>query len=72
MSIVSHRTNEVMKRLTVVSVIFLPLTFLVGVYGMNFDVLPELRWHYGYAYFWIAVVLVVAVLLGLMRRARIL
>jgi ATP-dependent Clp protease ATP-binding subunit ClpB len=70
--IVSHRTNEVMKRLTVVSVIFLPLTFLVGVYGMNFDVLPELRWHYGYAYFWLAVVLVVTGLLVLMRRSRIL
>lgn len=72
MSIVSHRTNEVMKRLTVVSVIFLPLTFLVGVYGMNFDVLPELRWQYGYAYFWVAVLLVVTALLALMRRARIL
>jgi magnesium transporter len=72
MSIVSHRTNEVMKRLTVVSVIFLPLTFLVGVYGMNFDVLPELRWHYGYLYFWLAVVVVVVGLLSLMRRARIL
>jgi magnesium transporter len=72
MSIVSHRTNEVMKRLTVVSVIFLPLTFLVGVYGMNFEVLPELRWKYGYAYFWVVVVFVVTALLGLMRRARIL
>jgi hypothetical protein len=41
MSVVSHRTNEVMKRLTVVSVVFLPLTFLVGVYGMNFKVLPS-------------------------------
>jgi magnesium transporter len=72
MSTVSHRTNEVMKRLTVVSVIFLPLTFLVGVYGMNFEVLPELRWHYGYLYFWLAVVVVVVGLLALMRRSRIL
>ncbi len=72
MSMVSHRTNEVMKRLTVVSVIFLPLTFLVGVYGMNFDVLPELKWHYGYLFFWVVAVGVVGLLLFLMRRARLL
>jgi magnesium transporter len=72
MSLVSHRTNEVMKRLTVVSVIFLPLTFLVGVYGMNFEVLPELKWHYGYLFFWLLVLGLVAGLLYLMRRARLL
>jgi magnesium transporter len=72
MSMVSHRTNEVMKRLTVVSVIFLPLTFLVGVYGMNFEVLPELHWQYGYLFFWVVVVALVAGLLYLMRRARLL
>jgi magnesium transporter len=72
MSLVSHRTNEVMKRLTVVSVIFLPLTFLCGVYGMNFQILPELGWTYGYAYFWGVVVVIAATLLVLMRRARIL
>ncbi len=72
MSVVSHRTNEVMKRLTVVSVVFLPLTFLCGVYGMNFDVLPELRWHHGYLFFWVIVLAVVVGLLTLMRRARIL
>jgi len=70
MSLVSHRTNEVMKRLTVVSVVFLPLTFLCGVYGMNFENLPELRWTHGYQLFWGAVALIVATLLGLMRRAR--
>ena len=43
-----HRTNETMRFLTVVSLFFLPLTFIVGVYGMNFDVMPELRWEYGY------------------------
>jgi magnesium transporter len=72
MSAVSHRTNEVMKRLTVVSVVFLPLTFLCGVYGMNFEVLPELQWRFGYAFFWALVVGIVGVLLWLMRRAKIL
>jgi magnesium transporter len=70
MSSLSHRTNEVMKRLTVVSVVFLPLTFVVGVYGMNFEHLPELRWKYGYAYFWGLVALIVIALLTLLRRAR--
>lgn len=70
MSIVSHRTNLVMKRLTIVSVIFLPLTFLVGVYGMNFDVMPELRWRFGYGYFWSVTVLIVVGLLALMRKNR--
>ena len=44
----SHRTNEVMRVLTVFSAFFLPLTFIVGVYGMNFDVMPELRLWWGY------------------------
>ena len=45
---VNLRTGQVMKLLTIISTIFIPLTFIVGVYGMNFDVMPELRWRYGY------------------------
>jgi magnesium transporter len=47
-SIQGHRLNEVMKTLTIFSVIFIPLTFMVGIYGMNFENIPELKWHYGY------------------------
>lgn len=47
-SIQGHRLNEVMKTLTILSVIFIPLTFLAGIYGMNFDNIPELKSEYGY------------------------
>ena len=43
-----YETNQVMKVLTIFSAFFLPLTFIVGIYGMNFDVMPELRWRFGY------------------------
>jgi magnesium transporter len=70
MSLVAHRTNAVMKKLTVVSIVFLPLTFLCGVYGMNFRYLPELEWRQGYALFWLSVLLIVAFIVWLSRRAR--
>jgi magnesium transporter len=52
MSSLSNRMNEVMKVLTMISTIFIPLSFLAAVYGMNFDVLPELHWANGYFFFW--------------------
>ena len=52
------------------NVVFLPLTFLCGVYGMNFDALPELHWPPGYAFFWSRVAAIVVALLALMRRSR--
>jgi magnesium transporter len=72
MSLVAHKTNKVMSRLTVVSIIFLPLTFLCGVYGMNFNVIPELEWEHGYAMFWSVAALIVGGLIWLMRRNRLL
>ncbi len=48
LSSVSNRLNEVMKVLTIIATIFMPLTFLAGVYGMNFKYMPELEWHWGY------------------------
>ena len=51
-SSVSQRTNEIIKVLTILSSIFIPLTFIVGVYGMNFEHMPELEWKYGYFMTW--------------------
>jgi magnesium transporter len=53
LSSVSYRLNEIMKVLTIIATIFMPLTFLAGVYGMNFRHMPELEWKYGYYFAWI-------------------
>jgi magnesium transporter len=51
-AVISLRMAEVMKVLTALSTVFLPLTFIAGVYGMNFDYQPEFRWRWGYAFAW--------------------
>jgi len=48
LSTMSNKTNEVMKVLTIIATIFIPLTFIVGIYGMNFDNMPELHWPWAY------------------------
>ena len=48
LSAISNRLNETMKRLTIISALLMPLTVITGIYGMNFDYMPELRWKYGY------------------------
>jgi magnesium transporter len=69
LSVVSNRLNEIMKVLTIFSAIMLPLTFIAGVYGMNFDNMPELHSRYGYYGVWIIMVAVaVAMLLFFKRR----
>ncbi|MCB0335806.1 MAG: hypothetical protein KDD62_05850, partial [Bdellovibrionales bacterium] len=52
MSMVSLRMNQIMHVLTVMASIFIPLTFVTGIYGMNFTRIPELQWDYGYLYVW--------------------
>ena len=52
MSNMSNKMNEVMKVLTIMASIFIPLTFIAGIYGMNFDHMPELHWEYGYYFVW--------------------
>jgi magnesium transporter len=56
MSSMSNRMNEVMKVLTIIATVFIPLTFIAGVYGMNFEFMPELHWRYGYLFAWILMV----------------
>jgi magnesium transporter len=72
LTVMSHRTNQTMNRLAVVSTIFLPLTFLCGVYGMNFEIMPEVEWENGYIYFWILSAVITVTLVILLRRARLL
>jgi magnesium transporter len=70
LSSISNRMNEVIKFLTIIGTIFIPLTFIAGVYGMNFQNMPELHWRWGY-YGSLALMLAVALsLLGYFRRKR--
>jgi magnesium transporter len=65
LSVVSNRLNEIMKVLTIFSAIMLPLTFIAGVYGMNFEHMPELATRYGYFVVWIIMIVVALGMLGL-------
>jgi magnesium transporter len=67
---VGQRTNEVVRTLTVFSAIFLPLTFIVGLYGMNFKVMPELDWAWGYPMVLILMALVAASMIFWMRQKK--
>lgn len=62
MSVTAQKSNDTMRLLTIFSAFFLPLTFIVGIYGMNFDNMPELRWTNGY-YYTLAMMVVVAVII---------
>ncbi len=67
---VSNRMNEIMKVLTVIATIFIPLTFLAGVYGMNFHYMPELNWRYSYPVFWICNVTIAGIMLLWFRKKK--
>lgn len=74
LSSVSNRTNEVMRVLTVIATIFIPLTFIAGVYGMNFDrnagrlSMPELGWPYGYLAVWLVMIGIAVFMLAMFRK----
>ncbi len=69
LSTISNRMNEVMKVLTIIATIFIPLTFITGIYGMNFEFMPELKWPFGYfAVLGIMVLIVLAMVLYFKKK----
>jgi magnesium transporter len=70
MGYVGYKTNSLINRLTIISLIFLPITFIAGVYGMNFNYMPELNWKYSYFVLWIVVLLIVSSLLLLFKLRK--
>jgi len=69
-SMQGHRMNQVMKILTIISTIFIPLTFIAGIYGMNFRNMPELEWKYGYLGIWLVIVLIFSGMIFYFRKKR--
>jgi len=70
LSSISNRLNETMKMLTLIATIFIPLTFVAGIYGMNFDWMPELRWKWGYFGFWIVSIMISAGLIIFYKKKK--
>lgn len=58
LSSISNKMNEIMKVLTIIATIFIPLTFIVGVYGMNFEFMPELKWYWSYPVIWFVMLMI--------------
>jgi magnesium transporter len=70
LSSISNRMNEVMKVLTIISTIFIPLTFIAGIYGMNFEHMPELKWRLGYFAVLGVMVVIGLIMAGFFKRKK--
>ncbi len=70
LSSLSNRMNAVMKVLTIIATMFIPLTFVAGIYGMNFEIMPELKWRYGYAAVWGVMLVMAGGMLVYFRRKK--
>ncbi len=70
LSSVSNRMNEVMKVLTIIATVFIPVTFIAGVYGMNFRYMPELEWRWGYPLVWAVMIGIGAAMVVFFRRKK--
>ncbi len=70
LSTISNRMNEVMKVLTIMATIFIPLTFIAGIYGMNFEYMPELKWKWSYPLLWVLLVAVFGFMLMWFKRKK--
>ena len=69
-SSMSTKLNEIMRVLTIISVIFIPITFIVGVYGTNFENVPELHWHHGYFIMWVVMIFTTLGMLWFFKRKK--
>ncbi len=70
LSSISLKMNQIMQVLTIVGAIFIPITFLAGVYGMNFEFMPELHWKYSYPIFWAAILVIVGLMVAFFKRKK--
>ncbi len=70
LSSLNNRMNSIMKVLTIIATIFIPLSFIASVYGMNFDYFPELHWKYGYLFFWLVIMLVFIGMVIYLKRKK--
>jgi magnesium transporter len=70
LSSVSNKMNEIMKVLTIIATIFIPITFVAGIYGMNFKYMPELEWRWGYFMVWALIVVVAGIMIGYFRKKQ--
>ena len=70
LSTISNKMNEVMKVLTIIATIFIPITFVAGIYGMNFKFMPELEWRWGYLMVWIIFAVVIGFMIGYFRKKQ--
>jgi len=70
LSTVSNKMNEVMKVLTIIATIFIPITFVAGIYGMNFKFMPELEWRWGYVMVWAIIVVVAGIMIGFYKKKK--
>lgn len=70
LSTISHKMNEVMKVLTIMATIFIPLTFVAGIYGMNFKFMPELEWKWSYPILWVLLILISCSMLLYFKRKK--
>jgi magnesium transporter len=70
LSTVSNKMNEVMKVLTIIATIFIPLTFVAGIYGMNFKFMPELEWKWSYLFLWVLLIVIFCGMIFYFRRKK--
>ena len=71
-STVQNQANETIKVLTIIATILLPLTFITGIYGMNFEYFPELHWVHGIKFFWAVIIVVVGGMFIFFKRKKML